>query len=63
MATIGKIKKNKMEAAKMRRILRGAKKLGSPLPGYGKNTVTADVEKLKEQVEMTMPYWKGNSNV
>jgi len=51
MANIGSIKKNKMEAAKMRRIIRGAKKMGNPLPGHGKNTPTANVDKLKAQVK------------
>jgi hypothetical protein len=63
MATIGSTKKKKLDAAKMRRILRGAKRLGNPLPGHGKNTVTADVDKLKEQVNTVLPYWKGSSNV
>ena len=62
MATKGSIKKNKMEAAKMRRLLRGAAKMGVPMPGHGKNTITADVNKLKEKVEMIMPYWKGKNN-
>ena len=51
MANIGSIKKNKMEAAKMRRIIRGAKKMGNPLPGHGKNTPAASVDKLKAQVK------------
>ena len=61
MATIGNTKKKKMEAAKMRRILRGAKKMGNPLPGHGKNTPTADVDRLKEQVDTILLYWKGNN--
>jgi hypothetical protein len=59
MSTVGKIKKNKIEAARMRRVVRGAKKMGIPLPGHGKNTPTASVEKLKAEVEAIMPYWKG----
>jgi hypothetical protein len=59
MANIGSIKKKKMDAAKMRRVVRGAKKMGIPLPGYGKNTPTASVDKLKESVESVMSYWKG----
>ena len=62
MATIGSTKKKKLDAAKMRRVLRGAKRMGNPLPGHGKNTATANVDKLKEQVEIVLPYWKGNSN-
>ena len=61
MSTVGKIKKNKMEAAKMRRLLRGATKMGIPMPGHGKNTTTADVDKLKAEVEAIMPYWKGSN--
>ena len=59
MATIGNTKKKKMDAAKMRRILRGAKRMGNPPPGYGKNTPTANVDKLKEQVSMIEAYWGG----
>jgi hypothetical protein len=61
MATIGNTKKKKLEAAKMRRIVRGAKKAGNPLPGHGKNTPTADVERLKESVDSIMSYWKGDT--
>lgn len=60
MATVGNIKRKKLEAARMRRIVRGAVKAGTPLPGHGKNTVTAEIDKLKEQVETIMPYWKGS---
>lgn len=59
MATIGNTKKKKMAAAKMRRVVRGAKKMGIPLPGHGKNTPTANVDALKEQVELIAPYWSG----
>lgn len=61
MAVTGKIKKQKMEAARMRRVLRGAKKMGNPFPGRGKNTATADVDNLKSQVDTIMPYWRGNN--
>lgn len=61
MATIGSTKKKKMDAAKMRRILRGAAKMGNPMPGHGKNTTTADADKLKEQVDTILPYWKGSN--
>ena len=61
MATIGSTKKKKIDAAKMRRILRGAKRLGNPLPGHGKNTTTADADKLKEQVLAVESYWRGNA--
>jgi hypothetical protein len=57
MATIGNIKKKKLEAARLRRVVRGAVKMGNPLPGHGKNTPTADVERLKEQVGTILPYW------
>lgn len=60
MATIGSTKKKKMEAAKMRRILRGAKRMGNPLPGHGKNTPTADVDRLQSDVESIASYWNGS---
>jgi hypothetical protein len=31
------------------------------MPGHGKNTTTADVDKLQEQVSTTLPYWKGSN--
>lgn len=58
MAIIGNIKKKKMDAAKMRRILRGAAKMGNPMPGHGKNTPDASVTSLKDSVEAVMGYWK-----
>lgn len=59
MATIGNHKKKKLEAARTRRVLRGARKAGTPFPGHGKNTPTASIEPLREQVESVMPYWEG----
>lgn len=59
MATIGNTKRNKMAAAKMRRVVRGAKKMGIPLPGHGKNTPTADVERLQTETAIVEEYWRG----
>lgn len=61
MAVPGNIKKKKLQAARMRRVVRGAMKAGMPLPGHGKNTPTADIERLKEQVSEVMPYWRGGA--
>ena len=58
MATVGNRKKKKLEAARTKRVLRGAKKAGIPFPGDGKNTPTVSVEPLREQVQAVMPYWK-----
>lgn len=57
MAVAGNTKKKKLEAARMRRIFRGAKKMGNPLPGHGKNTPTADVERLQSQGDAIAAYW------
>ena len=59
MANIGNQKKKKLEFARMKRVIRGAKKAGTPLPGHGKNTPTASLESLKEQVDLIRKYWEG----
>lgn len=46
------------------RVLRGAHKNGTPPPGYGRNTPTADITKLQTQLaEHTNNYWHGTHPV
>jgi hypothetical protein len=43
------------------RVVRGAHKMGNPLPGRGVHAVSAMAEKVRDQVdELVMPYWRGH---